>query len=110
MEYLIVFLVSSAVCFTIFYVIVNTMYKNQTYKRITREISFKEFKSMFERTPENFSFFNTYVIDNLTNVCIQFNVVDTIRMNLCYMKYKKDCRDKKSKEYAKILRNSRKNS
>ena len=110
MEYLIVFFVSSAICFTIFYIIVNTMSKNQTYDKITRDISFKEFSSMFEHSPEKFSFYNTYVVDNLTKICIQFNVIDTIRMNFCYMKYKRNCRDEKSKKYAEILKDSRKSS
>ena len=105
MEPLIVFLISSICCI----LITSAIYRTK-YSRITKSISFKEFVSMCEKSPENFTFYATCVVDNLTNICIQFNLFDTIRMNIYYAKYKRKKKDTKSLEYAKILRNSRKNS
>lgn len=105
MKPLIVFLISSTCCV----LITGTIYRTK-YSRITKSISFKEFVSMCEKSPENFTFYATCVVDNLTNICVQFNLFDTIRMNIYYAKYKRKKKDAKSLEYAKILRNSRKNS
>lgn len=85
MEPLIVFLISSTCCV----LITGTIYRTK-YSRITKSISFKEFVSMCEKSPENFTFYATCVVDNLTNICIQFNLFDTIRMNIYYAKYKRN--------------------